>query len=155
MDEFLALARHPRLARLNDYLIAKAPPGKLPGRQHIEPTEIPDLIPWLHLLDVVPQATGEPRFRVRLAGTEVVKHHGRESTGKFLDEVIVGSLTAEILGKCLEAVRTGRPNYRRSVVAAPGRDHVHYERVVFPLARDGDHVDMLAVIYALDPDEAS
>jgi hypothetical protein len=147
MDEDLPLERHARFRRLRDYLAAKAPTGKLPGRQHIDPTEIPDLLPYLMLLEVVPQATGETRLRIRLAGTQVVEHHGREITGRFLDEVFVGPEAVDIIAKHLEAVATRRPNHRRSAVAIPGRDHVLYERMAFPLARDGEHVDMLAVIF--------
>jgi hypothetical protein len=50
---------HPRFRRLADYLAIKAPPGKLPGRQHIEPTEIPDLLPWIMLIEVIAQVNAE------------------------------------------------------------------------------------------------
>ena len=56
---------HPRFRRLAEYLAAKAPPGKLAGRQHIDPLEIPDLLPHLMLVDVIPEAGGEPRYRIR------------------------------------------------------------------------------------------
>jgi hypothetical protein len=153
MDEKLPLDRHARFRRLNDYLAAKAPAGKLPGRQHIDPTEIADLLPYLTLLDVVPQATGETRLRVRLAGTQVVEHHGSEPTGRYLDEIFAGPDGIEIIAKLLEPVTTHRPNHRRAAVAVPGRDHVWYERVAFPLARDGKHVDMLAVLFVVEQHE--
>jgi hypothetical protein len=59
---------------------------------------------------------------------------------------------ARVIVKCREAVLTGRPNYRRSVVAVPDREHVVYERIVFPLARDGEHVDMLAIVFMREAD---
>jgi hypothetical protein len=152
MDEKLPLDRHARFRRLNDYLAAKAPAGKLPGRQHIEPTEIPDLLPYITLLDVVPQATGGTRLRIRLAGTEVVNHHGSEVTGRFLDEIFADPEGLAIIARFIEAVTTRRPNHRRACVAVPRRDHLWYERMAFPLARDGEHVDMLAVIFAFDLD---
>lgn len=147
MTEDLPLGRHARFRRMYDYLASKASPGRLPGRQHIDPTEIPDLLPYLTLIEVVTDAAGATRFRIRLAGTWVVTHHGSEITGRFLDEVITGPQAAGIIEKCEEAALTGRPNYRRSVVAAPNREHVVYERIVFPLARDGEHVDMLASVF--------
>jgi hypothetical protein len=148
MRDDLPLDRHQRFRRMDDYLRSKAPPGRLPGRQHIEPAEIPDLLPHIALLEVVPQAEGAPRFRVRLAGTSVVTSHGSEITGRFLDDIVEGPPGAAVLEKCQEAVRSGRPNHRRSVVAVPGREHVVYERIVFPLARDGEHVDMLVIVFA-------
>jgi hypothetical protein len=147
MTDDLPVERHARFRRMYDYLGAKAPPGRLPGRQHIDPTEIADLLPYITLLEVVPQAEDGPRFRIRLAGTWVVAQHGSEITGDFLDEVIAGSQAAGILAKCEEVVRTGRPNHRRAVVAVPERQHISYERIVFPLARDGQHVDMLIIVF--------
>ncbi len=150
MTDDLPLERHARFRRMHDYLSAKAPPGRLPGRQHIDPVEIADLLPYVTLLEVVKQAEGGPRFHVRLAGTWVVTQHGREITGHFLDEVIAGPQAEGVLAKLQEAVATGRPNHRRTAVAAAERDHVVYERIAFPLARDGVTIDMLLVVFMRD-----
>jgi hypothetical protein len=139
---------HPRFRRLVEYLAAKAPPGKLAGRQHIDPLEIPDLLPYLMLIDVVPQQSGEPRYRIRLVGTDVVAAiQGQDGTGKFVEEVLTGAEGAEIIRRYGEILHDRRPQHRRGVVATPGRDHVAYERVAFPLARDGEHVDMLICVF--------
>ena len=139
--------RHPRFRRLADYLASKAPPGKLPGRQHIEPLEIPDLLPHLMLVDVVPQAGGGLRYRIRLVGTDVVAIQGADHTGHFVEDVLTAAEGADIIGKYDEIVRARQPQYRSGVVATPGRDHVAYERLVFPLAGDGEHVDMLIFVF--------
>src|SRR5271166_4009022 len=92
-----AIAGTPRFKRLADYLTAKAPPGKLPGRQHIDPTELTKLLPWLMLIDVVPQESGAPRYRHRLVGTETVAMFGIDGTGKFFDEVLTGDEGAAMI----------------------------------------------------------
>jgi hypothetical protein len=143
-----ALDEHPRFRRLADYLAAKAPPGKLPGRQHIDPLEIPDLLPYLMLIDVVPQAAGEPRYRIRLMGTEVVAIKGSDGTGKFAEDVLTDREGAAIVRRYGDILRTRQPQHRRGVVAASGREHVHYERIAFPLAADGENVDMLIFVFA-------
>jgi hypothetical protein len=149
MSHPLPLHRHARFRRLAEYLAAKAPPGRLPGRRHVDPTEIVDLLPWLMLLDVVPQADGEARFRIRLAGTEVTRYYGSEMTGRFLDEILHGPAAAEIVRSHREVVRTRTPLHYRARVAAPGRSHVAYERVTFPLAADGERVDMLVSVFVV------
>jgi hypothetical protein len=53
MDGRSHIDERPRFQRLADYLARKAPPGKLPGRQHVEPTEIVELLPWIMLIDVI------------------------------------------------------------------------------------------------------
>ena len=142
------IERNARFRRLADYLAAKAPPGKLPGRKHIDPLELADLLPWVMLIDVIPQASGEPRYRIRLVGTEVVAIQGTDGTGKFVEEVLNANEGAEVIRLYGEILRTRQPQYRCGTVAATGREHVPYERVAFPLASDGEHVDML--IFAFD-----
>ena len=141
---------HPRFRRLADYLAGKAPPGKLPGRQHIEPTEIGDLLPWMMMVDVTATPDGGLRYRLRLVGTEVVAIQGSDGTGKYVEEVLDKSEVAAILRGYDKAVRTRQPDYRSGVVATAGREHVPYRRIAFPLARDGEHVDMLLFIFAND-----
>ena len=140
--------KHPRFRRLAEYLAAKAAGGRLPGRQHIDPAEITDLLPYLVLMDVIPQADGEPRYRIRLMGGEVAAIQGSDATGKFIEDVLTGSEGAEVVRRYAEILRSGQPQYRRGVIATSGREHVHYERVAFPLARDGRNVDMLLFVFA-------
>ena len=141
---------HPRFRRLADYLSGKAAPGKLPGRQHVEPTEIPDLLPWVMLIDVIAQTEGEPRYRIRLVGTETVKIQGSDGTGKYVEEVLNTPEVAAILRGYGEIVRSRQPGYRQGVVATAGREHVPYRRIAFPLARDGEQVDMLMFVFVRD-----
>ncbi len=140
--------RHPRFRRLYDYLQAKAPAGKLPGRQHIDPLEIPDLLPYLMLMDVVREKGGEPRYRIRLVGTEVVALQGEDATGKFAGEVLTRG--ANIVAGYDDILETRRPQHRHGEVATPGREHATYERMAFPLASDGETIDMLIFVFVLD-----
>lgn len=142
---------HPRFRRLADYLLGKASPGSLAGRQHIEPTEIPDLLPWIMLIDVVQQPNGIPRYRIRLVGTEVVAIQGSDGTGKFVEDVLNDpSGAAAIIEGYHEIVQSREPEYRKGVVATEGREHVPYRRIAFPLARDGETVDMLIFVFVRD-----
>jgi hypothetical protein len=146
MDIVLPPGCDPRLRRFAEYLAAKAAPGKLLGRQHIDPAEIPDLLPWLVLYDVVPQESGGPRYRVRLAGTRVVEILGDETTRKYLDEMLptVGGL--EIIRQYDQIVATRQPHYFEGNLRNRGREHILFQRIAFPLAHDGETVDMLVMI---------
>jgi len=42
------------------------------------------------------------------------------------------------------------PGFRRSTVVTPGREHLAFERMMFPLARDGVTVDMLIGVFVYD-----
>jgi hypothetical protein len=41
-------------------------------------------------------------------------------------------------------------SFRRSAVLTPGREHLVFERVMFPLARDGVSVDMLIGVFVYE-----
>src|SRR5258707_1296396 len=61
---------HPLVCRLYEYWRAAAPPGRLPGRQHIAPEDIVPLLSRLWMLDVFREPL---RFRYRLVGTDITR----------------------------------------------------------------------------------
>jgi hypothetical protein len=148
MDPTRFLDAHPRFRRLADYLAAKTPPGNLPGRQHIDPVEIPDLLPFLLLADVITQSDGETQYRVRLSGTSVNALRQLNGTGKLLRDIMADSNQIEILRDFDEVLATRQPQYRRRQVTLPGGESVAYARVAFPLARDGERIDMMILVFA-------
>jgi hypothetical protein len=136
---------HPRVSELYRYWRDIHPPGgSLPGRQHLDPTAIPTLLPFVWLADVqrVPL-----RFRYRLLGTEHRHVFGRDYTGWWLDDVHAGFYTAPAYHQYVDAVEQGRVGYRRghTLVMLP-EDYRSIERLMLPLARDGKTVDMLLSI---------
>lgn len=151
MAEELPPNGDPRLRRLRDYLAAKAPHGRLPGRQHLDPLEIPDLLPYLRLVDVVPRNGGGLRYRIRLVGSEVASWFGVDGTGKFIDEVFTTAVSQRIIENYGMIVATKRPQYLQSLLSLKEREHVAIERAAFPLARDGEDVDMILFIFARLP----
>lgn len=135
-----------RMQRFAEYLAAKAPPGRLPGRQHIEPTEIPGLLPYLTLLDVVPQPNGDLRYRIRLAGTHIVDLLGIDGTGKFVDEILTTDCGSDVIRGYRDMVSTRQPQYLDGSLRGKGREHITFQRIGFPLARNGEDVDMLVLM---------
>jgi hypothetical protein len=142
-NEAFPLDRHPRFRRLADYLAERAPHGKLCGRQHVDPVEIPDLLPYIVLVDVLRRGDAEPRFRYRLVGTEVAKRHGSDYTGKSPEEAFIEPMAGQIVASYRWVLAHGKPHYRSAVIPAANREFILHERIVFPLARDGATIDML------------
>lgn len=136
----------PRLRRFAAYMAAKALPGLLPGRQHIVPPEIPDLLPHIMLYDLVPEPHGGPRYRTRLVGTCVVELLGADTTGKFVDDLVRGKRGAEIIAEYDRIATSKQPGYLTGTLTNFGREHIRFQRAAFPLARDGIDVDMLALV---------
>lgn len=92
IDQLIARSRHPRVIgtgfmdrcsrrvlRAYDYWDSKRCGRPLPDRADIDPTEIPDLLPFVVLTDVL---TEPPYLRYRLVGTQQVKVRGLDPTGQ-------------------------------------------------------------------------
>lgn len=142
-----AASSDPRFREIFDYWLAKAPPDRLPGRQHLDPGELRHLLPGVVLYDVVRTPQGL-RFRWRLVGTAVVEAVGSDHTGKFLDEVILEPDRRRALHAGLSAaVQTRQPQFWRTPLSFPGRDFVWLERLALPLASDGEAIDVVLAYY--------
>jgi hypothetical protein len=133
---------HPKIHRLMDYWRSLHPAeGLLPGRQHVDPGAIANLLPHLFLVDVerVPL-----RFKYRLVGTDYVQMMGRDLTGEYLDTVHPG-FPGPILEQYIDTVEHRRPAYRKGPVmyANAKKDYLTVERLIVPLARNGAEVDMI------------
>jgi hypothetical protein len=140
-----------QFARMRDYLAGVAPPGRLPGRQHIDPLAIRALLSFTNLVDIE-RVDGKIRFRFRLTGTLQSTAAGREISGKYLEDAVLPEYLERIRGNMIAVVESREAVYDRFGMPHPGRDFIDTERVYFPLARDGETVDMLLILNAY-PDE--
>lgn len=137
---------YPLLVRFFGYWLSIRPsPALLPGRQHFDPLDIPDVMPRIWLLDVV-RSDGAMRFRYRLVGTREVETLEREVTGEWLDDVHPRlKENPELLERYRYMVEQGEPTYRKGFINfSHKREHERVENCMAPLARDGRTVDIIA-----------
>src|SRR5579859_7677158 len=143
---------HPKTIRLHEYWRGKAPlPDMLPGRRHIDPTEIPTLLDNIWLLDVV----GEPRrFRFRLIGDAMYRKGIPGRPGEFVDQFFSAGIADERLAALNAVVATRRPSWARGAPHLAHRTQIsEIERIILPLASDGRKIDILlclTVFYQTD-----
>lgn len=136
---------HPKLQRFYRYWQEIHPPHGLPGRRHLDPLAIADLLPGIWLLDIQPDPF---RLRYRLVGTRVVDAIGREVTGQWVDEAHP-HLTADpaFFERYRGVAEMGMPSRRRGKVKAwTPDDYREIENLAVPLASDGRMVDVIAVL---------
>lgn len=114
------------------------------------PVEI--LKPWLgrlQLVEIVRNGNDRPRYRFRLVGVEINRLDGEDVTGKFVDEVFKGDLEWVIrdYDGMLLSQRPERSTFRRPAPNSPQHTQIMMEvnRLMLPLAGDGETVDMLMV----------
>jgi hypothetical protein len=146
--EELSGPRHQRLKDLHAYWHSKKGSLLAPPRSAIRPEEIVALLPYLALVDVI---GNPPRFRFRLFGTELVDAYGQDVTGKFLDEIDLSSITAEVTRQVTRIIAERRPQSVR-VRFTKQRDgrFLEYERLGLPLSEDGTTVNMLFLGFVIE-----
>jgi PAS domain len=133
---------HPKIVQLHDYWRHAVPPGSgLPGRKHIDPTEIPTLLEHLWLLDVV---GAPPRFRYRLRGGAAQRVGLPGHVGDFMDQFFKGGPTDERLDHLRFVVAARQPKWFRGEPRLKHKTEIaELERLHLPLAADGQTVDMI------------
>ena len=131
-------AHHELLA----YWTARKSPGRLPGREAIDPRDLKRLLPTVSLIDV--RRCGDRRdYRLRLAGTGLYRVFGGEITGKTLEDVYPGAV-CEAWRRELDGVVDGRkPAVGVHSFAWRGAAHLSTMWLRLPLASDGREVDMI------------
>ena len=138
---------HPRFRKLHDYLVSQAPEGHLPGRQHIDPTDIPTLLSSIAFLDVE-RNDGDISLRFRLVGTACTEAFGQDLTGQCIENDHPSECGEAIIEQMLRIIESRQPGYGELSVCLAGRERSGYQRVYFPLARNGVDVDMMIGVHA-------
>ena len=136
--------RHAKIDSLFCYWNSLRPASGLPARKDFDPTQIPDLLRNIWLIDVVPPA---PRFRYRLVGTAIVEARGYDQTGGFLDQEVADFPQSQTHAD-LQKVLAGNISWRRGVPDKMHRlnDIFSLERIFLPLASDGTNVDIVVAL---------
>lgn len=125
-----------RVRTLDAWWREKAAGRRLPDRTDIDPTEIPKLLPYILLSEVVPPF----RIRYRLLGTEVVAVTGMDFTGCYLDELIPPGDEEAWMDNYRLCAESMRPVYGLSTVRTLSGGTFSYEFGIWPLTRGANSV---------------
>jgi len=133
---------HPKIVAIHSYWQRLAPGvGRLPGRKHIDPCEIPSLLAHIWLIDVV----GEPkRFRFRLIGEAGRRMGPPGKAGDFLDQYHEGGIADPALDDFRFVASERMPVwYRGKALSRHRTEMFELERLFMPLASNGVDVDAM------------
>lgn len=132
------------------YWQSKLVPGRLPGRQHIDPTDLPRRhLSHLLLLDVVEAAPPRQRrrYRFRVAGTSFSSIAGRDMTGLHYDEIGGPARSIAVIRALDLIVDHKAPVFLSGRLTVSAQDYLWVKRLGLPLAQDGQNVDMILAIW--------
>jgi len=136
----------PLLAQALAYWRGKRCGEDPPRRLDLDPAEVPALLPYVNLVDVV-EGEGGRRFRHRLEGTGLVKRFKRDSTGQWFDENYAPAHWRAQRPAYEGAVATRLPNLNTVAVRSLERASLCYGRLIAPLAEPDGAVAMLFVVF--------
>lgn len=133
------------LVELYDYWDWRRQGRRMPGRQDIDPLDIPRHLPNLMLIDVLREPL---RYRYRLVGTRVVAASAEDRTGRLFGEVEFFEKNPTVMEQYGSVVATGEPMHSLE----PFRNFINdstyqVDRLLLPLASDGERVDMILVYF--------
>lgn len=113
-----------------------------PTRADIAPEEIPRLLPYVFMVDVLEVEDGELDFRFRLVGTAIVDIEG-EHTGRNLSDMFSDRAAFRVLWRQYRDAAAGKIWVRYETLRWQGREHVNYEVILAPLQDETGRVTML------------
>jgi hypothetical protein len=128
------------LIDLWNYWNSKRGIRRMPARADLNPADIPEILPYIYLLDVLHEPV---RFRARLLGTSVRDFIGRDATGVMLDEKLYGDETEDALSILRIVVDTKAPVGIWGPETLRETEWEEKEAIILPLSNDGERVDML------------
>ncbi|MGB0555212.1 MAG: PAS domain-containing protein [Alphaproteobacteria bacterium] len=145
------IVRKPHRA-LFEYWRSAFPETGWPGRQHFDPVDIPSLLGKLFLVDILRDA-GKLRFWYQLLGVEITKRAERDMTEKWMEECFSDpDAFAMIERDYHQIIDTGIPHLGQFSILAPGKEYIIANRLVLPMASDGENFDMFVGMWGYNDD---
>src|SRR5690349_3042563 len=125
----------PRLRQAFRYWDAKRAGRAMPGRRDIDPVDIPALLPWLMLIDVIAEPALD--FCYRLIGTEIRRLSHANHTGRRFSALPGEGNGSVVFGNCEQVVLSRAPFSRSPPYVGPDPRVVRCENLLLPLSSDG------------------
>jgi hypothetical protein len=133
--------RSPIPVDLHRYWLKQRGERAMPRRADIDPLD-PELRPHLGFL-VLTDVVGAARFRFRLIGSTLTEFVGRDSTGKYLDEVYSPADYEYMIVAYRWVVANRAPLRITGDLRHADREWIDMESIDLPLSSDGRTVDMI------------
>jgi len=124
---------------LYDYWISKYISGVLPRRADIEPLEIPHLLKYVGLIDVLPNDD----FKYRLVGTHMVNLFEKDFTGTLASQSKQGKYGLILCDMYKQVRDCKRPLFSKSRFIYEREQPIEMRRLILPLSENNNDINML------------
>jgi hypothetical protein len=137
----------PRLKDAYLYWVSKLAGRAMPRRRDIDPTEIPALLPYVTLIDVLP---GSGDFRYRLIGGEARDLAAEDYTGRLYSDFPATAPGTASWDDCQETVRSRTPYWRSPLSVGAKRWLKNGASILLPYSEDGSDVSLILEVISFD-----
>lgn len=131
----------PELAGLLALWEARRSGRRMPARRDLD---VLDLRPWMGRIILLDVLGGGADFFYRIHGTDLAERIGFDLTGRRLSSASERPMTAQAFAEYRRAVEAREPQFYAGS-SYLDRPHIIYDKLVLPLADDGETVDRLLV----------
>lgn len=128
-----------RMAELCEHWAGLGGGARVPSFRDFDPLAVPRALPDLQIL----RREADGRYRIGLTGANVAELMGGANTGRRLDELVPPERYAARAALFDAALRTGLPVAFRAYLAATGREHRLYKRLLLPFIDGGPGPDLI------------
>lgn len=139
--------RSPMLRAIHAYWESKRGGRPMSSRDELDPLELGRLLPYVALADVEHDPL---RLRWRLLGTHITRALGRDSTGKYFDEIYPGTLFEDVMAVYRRVLELRRPVRHHGLPSFFQKAFASYESIHLPLSHDGETIDMILVGFVFE-----
>jgi hypothetical protein len=103
------------------------------------------LKPWLGNIGILDVERSPLRFRIRLAGTHIVRYFGRDCSGLYLDEVVPATDCDGVLGLYFRCIACRTPQFDATYSHVKGIAGYLVRRLALPVTLAGGDVEQIIV----------
>jgi len=127
-----------RIKAIVEYWRSLSSDDCLPRRKQFDPVSIPQLLPHIYLVDIHRDPL---QFQLRLIGTRVVEFHGKDHTGRWLNDVFPHFEKTETCADMEAVANSGTIRYWKGKPRLNfEKDFAALERVFLPMVDTGKEV---------------
>lgn len=147
----LLSACSPRIAKFYGLWDSKRASRVLPSRGDFDVMELKPWLGWITLIDVLPDALPDGHdFRYRLVGSNFVRFHHSDPTGRHVSEATLATDPRVMLKNLRDVCCSRTPRYRDDAI--PCSDFKIYTppRIYLPLGDDDETVNIIMIL-GIDP----
>ena len=113
---------------------------EMPARADFDATELMRFGGRIALIDV---EYAPKRYRFRLIGSRMTEILGRDSTGRYIDDLYQPGFYETAVGSYEAILRDRAPVTAHGDMKAIGKEHIRFESLDLPLSSDGAVIDMI------------